>query len=93
MVTGLQDGLHLKDGHSAQHILEVRGCFPLANFNHKSAIVILFSPLPLFKLFILYWGIAVNNVVIVSSGQQRDSVIHIHVFISPKKGLLRWHQW
>ena len=28
----------------------------------------------------------VNNVVIVSGGQQRDSVIHIHVFISPKKG-------
>ena len=33
---------------------------------------------------ILYWNIAINNVVIVSSAQQRNSAIHIHVSILPK---------
>ena len=33
-----------------------------------------------FKLFILYCSI-VNNIVVVSSGQQRDSAMHIHVSI------------
>ena len=33
---------------------------------------------------ILYWNIAINNVVIVSSAQQRNSAIHIHVSILSK---------
>ena len=33
-----------------------------------------------FKLFILYWGIAdFNSVVVVSGEQQKDSAIHIHI--------------
>ena len=40
-----------------------------------------------FKLFILYWGIADNRVLIVSGEQQRDSVIHIHVSIVPQTPL------
>ena len=36
------------------------------------------------KLFIFIGVWLVNNVVIVSSGQQSDSAICIHVFISPK---------
>jgi len=35
--------------------------------------------LKIFRLFILYWGIADNNVMTVSGEQQRDSTIHIHV--------------
>ena len=43
-----------------------------------------FSP----KIFVLYWGIAINNVVIVSGEQQRDSAIRIHVSIlSPNSPL------
>ena len=29
----------------------------------------------------MYWSIVVYNVVLVSGGQQSDSVIHIHIFI------------
>ena len=35
--------------------------------------------LKIFRLFILYWGIADNNAMTVSGEQQRDSTIHIHV--------------
>ena len=38
------------------------------------------------KPFILYYSI--NNIVIVSGGQQRDSAIHIHVSILPQAPLL-----
>ena len=34
-----------------------------------------------FKLFILFWGMAINNVVVVSGEHQRDSAICIHVSI------------
>ena len=40
-----------------------------------------------FKLFILYWGIANYNVVVVSGEQWRDSAIRIHVFILPSTSL------
>ena len=36
---------------------------------------------PGFKLFILSWGIAINDVVVVSGEQQRDSARHVHAFI------------
>ena len=40
------------------------------------------------KLFILYWSIAINNVMIVSDGQQRDSARHKQVAILPQTPLL-----
>ena len=40
------------------------------------------------NLYVLYWGIApVNNVMIVSGRQQRVSAIHIHVSILPQTPL------
>ena len=39
------------------------------------------------KLFILYWSIAMKNVLIVSGKQWRDSAIHIHVSILPQTSL------
>ena len=36
----------------------------------------------LFLIFILYW--VLNNIMIVSGRQQRDSTIHIHVSILPQ---------
>ena len=39
----------------------------------KSDFILLFN-----KPVILCWRIAINNVVIVSGGQQRDSAVHIH---------------
>ena len=40
-----------------------------------------------FILFILYWGKSINNVVVVSSEQQRDSTIHIRQSILPQTPL------
>ena len=37
-----------------------------------------------FFRFHFFFNIPVNNVVVVSGGQQRDSVIHIHVTILPQ---------
>ena len=37
-----------------------------------------------FKLYIILEYIWINNVVIVSVGQQRDSAIHMHVSVLPK---------
>ena len=34
--------------------------------------------------FQFYWNVLINNVVIASGGQQRDSAMHIHVSIFPK---------
>ena len=36
-----------------------------------------------FQLFILYWCIAINNVVVVSGEQWRDSAIYLYVSILP----------
>ena len=38
------------------------------------------SNLFLKETFILYWSIAINNAVIVSGTQQKDSAIHVHVY-------------
>ena len=40
-----------------------------------------------FKLFVLYWGRANYNVVVVSGKQWRDSAIRIHAFILPSTPL------
>ena len=57
--------------------------------SHKSALTLVFIIFFFFFLNFLFcigaWSI--NNVVIVSGGQQRDSTIHIHVFILPQTPL------
>ena len=49
-------------------------------------VICLFTVLFLFFFFRFhfFFNIPVNNVVVVSGGQQRDSVIHIHVTILPQ---------
>ena len=49
----------------------------------KFAIFFFFHPFlsPGFKLFILSWGIAISDVVVVSGEQQRDSAMHVHAFM------------
>ena len=50
------------------------------NLSEKCLVFVLSASINFFlKLFILYWS--VNNVVIVSGSQQRDSAMHIHVAI------------
>ena len=44
--------------------------------------------LPFFKNFLFYFGVwPINNVVIVSGGQQRHSAMHIHASILPQTPL------
>ena len=47
-------------------------------FVHVCVLINLFFLWIFKKLFILYWGVAINNVVIVSGAQQRDSTVHVH---------------
>ena len=41
----------------------------------------------LLNFFILYWVSLMNSVVIITGKQRRNSVIHIHAYISPPNPL------
>ena len=57
--------------------------FCLLDFQVPISFLLVFFCL-FFKLFILYWSIANNKVVVTSGGQQRDSARHIRVSILPQ---------
>ena len=62
-----------------QYFLPLRLLNP---FNHHDICSLSFAKPLFFFNFLFYIGVSlINNVVLVSGGQQSDSIIHIHVSI------------